>query len=467
MIAARAAANAVRLNEAGTNSLWRADCVRSPGGVPARPNLTPMFQVPDSHCSSSSSFDGSFSPDENPGVPPGAFPIIAFCQLGWDWVWQRPHHTLSRLARDHRVLFVETYRSETRLTRVDLRTPATHPNLTILAMHLPTARWDDGAWVDTERRRALQATLRCELRGRFDHPVLWFYDPMAAVSFAGHLDERAIVYDCMDVLPPSQGAPSELQEREKKLLVVADVVFCGSQKMRDQRLLFNPNTHFVGPGVDRTHFGTACSEELPLAPEFNALRGAPVLGYFGVIDERIDYELLVRLADARADWHIMMIGPTAKVNPAHFPQRRNLHWLGSRPYSALPALAKGFAAALMPFALNAATEHINPTKALEYMAAGRPIVSTALEEVKLSFGNVARIAASHDEFVAMCTREVAKPSRARVKAGLRLAADNTWEANFAKMEKLIAETLALFEPDPAPVQPRRAMPAQLPRFAFA
>ena len=396
----------------------------------------------------------------------GSLPIIAFCHLGWDWVWQRPQQYLSRLAKRHRVLFVETYRSDTLVTRVDLRTPDAHPHVTILAMHLPTSRWDDGAWIDAERRRALQATLRCELHGRFDHPLLWFYDPMAVVAFAGQLDERGIVYDCMDELSQFQGAPPALIERERKLLVVADVVFCGGQKMRRKRLPLNPNTHFFGTGVDIEHFGAALSPGLPVAPEIATLRGAPVLGYFGVIDERIDYELLAKLADARDDWHIVMVGPTAKVNPAEFPQRKNLHWIGARPYTALPALTKGFSAAMMPFALNAATEYINPTKALEYMAAGRPVVSTALDEVKLNFGDVARIAASHEEFIELCQREVRKPSRSRINRGLKLAAQNTWEANIAQMEKHIAQTLAALESENPATSRRTTTPANLPRLAY-
>jgi glycosyltransferase involved in cell wall biosynthesis len=372
----------------------------------------------------------------------GALPIIAFCHLGWDWVWQRPQQFLSRFAREHRVLFVETYCSDTKATRVDLHTPAAHPNVTVLQMHLPAAQWHDGTWVDAERRRALQATLTHELRGRFERPLLWFYDPMAVVAFAGQLDERAIVYDCMDELSQFKGAPPELIERERKLLVAADVVFCGGQKMRQKRLPLNPNTHFFGTGVDIAHFGAALSESQPLAPEIAALGGAPVLGYFGVIDERIDYELLARLADAHADWHVVMVGPTAKVNPGDFPQRPNLHWLGGRPYAALPALTKGFSVCLMPFALNAATEYINPTKALEYMAAGKPVVSTALDEVRLNFGDVAQIANSHAEFIAYCEREVARPSAARIAAGRELAARNTWEAIAAKMESHVLAVLA-------------------------
>lgn len=369
------------------------------------------------------------------------FPIIALCHLGWDWVWQRPQQFLSRLARRHPVLFVETYCSDTRSTRVELRPAESHPNVTVLQMHLPAVRWSDGRFIDEERRRTLQSVLSDELAGRFEQPLLWFYDPMAVVPFAGQLGERAIVYDCMDELSQFKGAPPELIARERILLEKADVVFCGGQKMRQKRLPLNSNTHFFGTGVDITHFGRALSDELPVAPEIAQLGGGPVLGYFGVIDERIDYELLAKLADARADWNIVMVGPTAKVNPVEFPRRPNLHFTGGRPYATLPALTRGFSVAMMPFALNAATEYINPTKALEYMAAGRPVVSTALDEVRMNFGAVARIARSHAEFITLCEREAAKPSRARVARGLELAAKNTWEAIIARMEQHIADVL--------------------------
>lgn len=372
---------------------------------------------------------------------PENYPIVVLSHLGWDWVWQRPQQYLSRFAQTHPVLFVETHCSEISATRVALRRVNDHPNITIAEMHLPRSRWTDGVYIDRERRRALQAVLSGALQATYKNPLLWFYDPMAVVAYAGHLQERAIVYDCMDELSQFKGAPPTLIEREQKLLAVADVVFCGGQKMRKKRLPFNPNCHFFGTGVDVKHFGQALSDDLAAAPEINALGQKTVLGYFGVIDERIDYDLLAKLADARSDWHVVMVGPTAKVNPADFPQRPNLHFIGGRPYTALPALTKGFSVALMPFALNAATEYINPTKALEYMAAARPVVSTALDEVKMNFGTVAHIAHDHDEFVDFCIREATAPSLTRIRRGLDLARENTWEANIARMKMHIAAVL--------------------------
>jgi glycosyltransferase involved in cell wall biosynthesis len=367
-------------------------------------------------------------------------PIIALCHLSWNWVWQRPQQFLSRLAKTHPVLFVETYCTDTQNTFVRLHSPEGHPNVTICETHLPAARWSDGKFIDRERRRILRRTLANELAGRFDDAILWFNDPMAVTAFAGQLDEILIVYDCMDELSQFKGAPPALLEREYELLEVADVVFCGGRKMRDKRLGVNANSHFYGTGVDCRHFGSALSPSLPVAPEIAQLNG-PVLGYFGVVDERIDYELLAALADANSDWHVVMVGPAAKVDPESFPKRRNLHFLGGRPYAQLPALTKGFSVCLMPFALNEATEYINPTKALEYMAAGKPVVSTALDEVKSNFHTVARIARNHSDFIAMCRREVDAPSRSRIARGLKLASENTWEAIVGKMERHVADAL--------------------------
>ncbi len=371
---------------------------------------------------------------------PAARPIIALCHLSWSWVWQRPQQFLSRLSRTHPVLFVETHCSGVPQTEVRLGAPADHPNVTICEMHLPASRWADGRFIDRERRRALRRTLAGELSGRFDDAILWFNDPMAVTAFAGHLDESLIVYDCMDELSQFKGAPPALLERERELLALADVVFCGGRKMRDRRLAVNPNCHFYGTGVDCAHFGAALSSALPVAPELARL-GGPVLGYFGVVDERIDYDLVAALADADPSWHVAIVGPTTKVDPAAFPQRRNLHWLGGRPYAELPALTKGFSVCLMPFALNEATEYINPTKALEYMAAGRPVVSTALDEVQSNFGSVARLARSPIEFIGWCRREVMAPSQTRIARGLRLAAANTWDVIVSRLEQHIAQAL--------------------------
>jgi glycosyltransferase involved in cell wall biosynthesis len=292
-----------------------------------------------------------------------------------------------------------------------------------------------------ERRRLVQEALRGPLAGKFENAVQWFYDPMAVTAFSGHLGEVATVYDCMDELSKFRGAPTELEEREATLLRKADVVFTGGRKLYEAKSQHHPNCHFYGCGVDLEHFGRARQPETVVPPDLSQLT-KPVLGYFGVIDERLDYELIGKLADANPGWSVVMIGPVIKVEERSLPRRRNLHWLGGRDYSQLPAYCKGFNLCLMPFALNAATEFINPTKALEYMATGKMIVSSAVPDVVRNFGKVVKVASDHDKFISLCKESLAQPDASAIQDGLRMAADNTWESIVEQLENHIQGALA-------------------------
>jgi len=369
------------------------------------------------------------------------FPIIVHCHLSWDWVWQRPQQFLSRFSARHRVLFVEMQPPTDRLNEPQAEIKATDfPGLTVLQLRFPAARWSDGEYVDRERRRLVKDALAGPLAGQFDDPVQWFYDPMAAPSFAGYMKERAIVYDCMDELSKFKGAPPELIERERQLLAAADVVFTGGRKMYESKRRYNPNCHFYGCGVDVEHFAKARLAATEMPTDLAGIP-APRLGYFGVVDERLDYELLDMLAAKNPQWNIVIVGPVAKVDPTAFPRHKNLHWLGGRPYSILPNYVKGFEACLMPFARNESTEYINPTKALEYMAAGRPIVSTAVPDVVTNFGDVVAIAQTPLAFEELCLKAVNAPQFARIRKGLKMAKQNTWESIVEKMEAHIQDAL--------------------------
>jgi glycosyltransferase involved in cell wall biosynthesis len=173
----------------------------------------------------------------------------------------------------------------------------------------------------------------------------------------------------------------------------------------------------------------------------------PVIGYYGVIDERIDYDLLRTLADSLRDTALVMVGPVVKVDPRELPQAPNIHWLGQRDYASLPAHVKGFDVCLMPFALNEATEYINPTKTLEYMAAGKPIVSTAIYDVVHHFAPVVAVAHSHDEFVSQVRAAIAAPDETVIERGLEQARDSSWECIVADMEKIIRAAIAAREVD--------------------
>jgi len=369
-------------------------------------------------------------------------PIIVHSHLCWDWVWQRPQQFLSRLSQRRKILFIELHRPDPQLINFSarLRPVEAYPNITILQMQAPAWRWHDGEWIDGQRRGVLQQALAGPLKGHFEQPIQWFYDPMAVTAFAGQMEEVCTVYDCMDELSKFRGAPPAIVEREGRLLQKADVVFTGGRKLFESKSRFHGNCHFYGCGVDVDHFGKARLEETPIPEDMKSLR-KPIFGFFGVVDERMDYELAAKLADANPNWSVVIIGPTIKVDEATIPKRPNLHWLGGRDYAQLPAYCKAFDVCIMPFALNEATEYINPTKALEYMATGRNIVSTAVPDVVRNFGSVVKIANSHDEFIDLCRDVAQKPDTEAIQRGVEMARANTWESIVQKLENHIADAV--------------------------
>jgi glycosyltransferase involved in cell wall biosynthesis len=278
------------------------------------------------------------------------------------------------------------------------------------------------------------------LAGRFHRFVQWFYSPMPARSALERLAGVAVVYDCMDELANFRFAPPDITQRERQLLAHADVVFTGGHALFEAKSRHHDNVHFFGCGVDAKHFGQARSEELEVVQELTRLP-KPVLGYFGVIDERLDYGLIERLSQVFADCSIAMVGPLAKVEPEQLPASANIHWLGQRDYAQLPALVKGFDVCLMPFALNDATRYINPTKTLEYMAAGKPVVSSAVPDVLHNFAQYIAVARSHDEFIAEVRRALTEPDTARIARALAHADACGWDAIVASMRAHIVRGL--------------------------
>jgi glycosyltransferase involved in cell wall biosynthesis len=378
----------------------------------------------------------------DPVNPSRQHPILVHCHLCWDWVWQRPQQFLSRLSKRHKILFTETIGPDPELAapHARFRQLPEYPNITVLRMQFPSWKWDDGHYVDTERRRLLQEFLTGPVGKDFADPIQWFYDPMAVPSFIGNMSEVLNVYDCMDELSKFRGAPPQLIDRELELLSRADVVFTGGRRLFESKSDFNDNCHFHGCGVDVEHFGKARAAQTTVPPELANIR-QPVLGYFGVVDERMDYELIAHLAESRPEWSIVMVGPTTKVDPNILPKAANLHWLGQKAYAELPAFCKGFDLCLMPFALNESTEYINPTKALEYMATGREIISTAVPDVVHNFGSVVKIARSKEEFVLMCETALDQPDAEAIARGLKMAQQNSWDSIVAQLEEHMVEAL--------------------------
>lgn len=360
------------------------------------------------------------------------FPLLVHCHLRWDFVWQRPQQLFSRLAAHHAVLFVEDPLPAEGEARLDLSEP--YPNVVRMVPRLPQAESPD---VDAQWRLLLPLMERALathalLRGRFERPVQWFYSPMSAAVLLGRFGARGTVYDCMDELANFRFAPADIAERERFLLAHADVVFTGGYQLYREKSRHHGTVHFHGCGVDAAHFGRARLASTVVPDPVAGLPG-PVLGYVGVIDERLDYALIEALALRFPHASVVMAGPVVKVDPASLPRLPNIHWLGQQAYEQLPALVKGFDVCLMPFALNEATRYINPTKTLEYMATGKPVVSTAVADVVRNFTPVVDVAHSVDDFLDAVERAAAGPDPAQLREGIARASAASWESTVASM----------------------------------
>jgi len=264
-----------------------------------------------------------------------------------------------------------------------------------------------------------------------------------AIAFTRHLQPQAVVYDCMDELSAFQGASPTLKNYEAELFSRADLVFTGGQSLYESKVNQHPNVYAFPSSVDVPHFGQARNLQ---EPEDQAHIPHPRLGFFGVIDERMDIELLAGIAEARPDWHLVIIGPVVKIDPANLPQHENIHYLGGRDYKQLPAYLAGWDLAMLPFARNESTRFISPTKTPEYLAAGKPVVSTSIRDVVRPYGEskLVRIADTVSEFVtaaelAMQEDTPASEWLSRVDVFLEKI---SWDRTWASMMKLIDSAIA-------------------------
>lgn len=365
------------------------------------------------------------------------FGWIVHSHLRWDFVWQRPQQLFSRFAANNPVLFVEEplYFDGAGEARLECTEPCR--NVRRCVPRLPCGSGGYDASILIVRGLLKTELARLAERGHFRRPIQWFYTPMPAPAMLGAFGEDGVVYDCMDELSQFRFAPRELREREAELLSAADVVFTGGRRLYESKRKLHGSVHYFGCGVDVAHFAVARAAATVVPPEIAALR-KPILGYFGVIDERLDYELLGRIATQRPEWTLAMIGPVVKVDPQELPRAPNIAWLGQRDYADLPRLLKAFDVCLMPFALNEATEYINPTKTLEYMASGKPIVSTRIADVVRSYSSIVRIAHDAEEFIAESDRAMSRTSDPRLARGMALAAESSWESIVAAMGSIVA-----------------------------
>lgn len=358
--------------------------------------------------------------------------LLCFSHLRWNFVFQRPNHLMSLCSDERRVFFLEEpvaageERGRVGMTELS-------PTLRVVVPRLFPGE------SPTEASRKALVEL-CAKYG-IELPIAWFYTPMA-LEFARGLAASLVVYDCMDELSAFRGAPEALVSLERELFGRADLVFTGGESLFRAKRPLHPSVHCFPSSVDMAHF-SAARQALP-PPVDQAGVAHPRLGFFGVIDERMDLPLLASVADARPDWHIVLVGPVVKIDPGTLPRAANIHYLGPKPYAELPQYLAGWDVALMPFALNESTRFISPTKTLEYLAGGCRVVSTPIADVVTPYAErgLVRVAAGTGAFIAAVQAALDEPdSGERAAAADDCLAGTSWERTWSQMSALLEQSL--------------------------
>jgi len=360
------------------------------------------------------------------------YDVICFSHLRWSFVFQRPQHLLSRCARAHRVFFFEepilVDEGPSRL-EVTVSDENVH-----VAVPLISESAEDP---DIEQAQLLRNLIE---RERIETYVLWYYTPMALPITLG-LTPAATVYDCMDQLSAFKNAPPCLIEREQELFSRADVVFTGGQSLYEDKRSKHPNVYAFPSSVDIAHFRRARLRQEEPADQQPI--PAPRLGFFGVVDERMDLALLAGVAAAKPEWQLVILGPVVKIEPGELPKAPNIHYLGIKEYSELPRYIAGWDVALLPFARNESTQFISPTKTPEYLAAGKPVVSTSVRDVIRPYQRLglARIADTVDAFVKACEQALHEPAGQRLLMADAFLSRQSWDKTWRDMQERVEQVL--------------------------
>jgi glycosyltransferase involved in cell wall biosynthesis len=358
--------------------------------------------------------------------------LLCFSHLRWGFVYQRPQHLISRFAKKTRVFFIEEpiYHDGNATLNISLQ-----DNVYVVTPHLQHGT--HGQAIQLQQELINNLLISQQITGY----ISWYYTPMA-LPFTRQLQSALTVYDCMDELAAFKFAPAELVQLEKELLDKADVVFTGGHTIYQSKKHSHPNIHPFPSSIDKAHF--AQGRQTGIEPEDQRNIPHPRLGFYGVIDERFDIELIRQVAEARPDWHFVLIGPIVKIDPAHLPQFPNIHYPGGRKYDELPLYLSGWDIALIPFAINESTKFISPTKTPEYLAAGKPVISTPITDVIHPYGDehLVYIASTADEFLSAANSILNQTDRSEwLQKTDAFLADISWDQTWDGMVSLMAQAL--------------------------
>jgi UDP-galactopyranose mutase len=372
-------------------------------------------------------------PDAEPAT------LLCFSHLRWNFVFQRPQHLMMRFGREMDVIFweepVEIGPKETAYLQV--RESEGVESVRVVVPHLPEGMSEEVR--EATLARLLDAHV-ASIRGLL---IAWYYTPMM-LPFSRHITPDLTVYDAMDELSKFKFAPEHLLSFEQELIDRADILFTGGSSLYEAKKDRHENVHCFPSSVDRCHFAKARVRQFEPADQEDLPK--PRLGFYGVIDERFDTELLAKAAEMRPDWSFVMLGPVVKIADEDLPRRHNIHYLGSKTYEQLPSYLSGWDVALMPFAMNESTEFISPTKTPEYLAGGKPVVSTPIKDVVRHYGHLegVQIASTVEQFVAGCEKALElsrKPESGWLAEADLLLSATSWDITQARMAGLVHDLL--------------------------
>ena len=356
--------------------------------------------------------------------------LLVFSHLRWDFVFQRPQHLLSRHAKHRRVFyFEEPVWGMTELPRLHLK--ETPENVLVIIPHLPSS-------ITTSQMDSTLAELVDELiyeEELIDYTT-WYYNP-AAIGFSRHLEPKNVIFDCIDAFSLVQGTPQSIIDLEAELLARADLVFTGGNSLFEAKKKLHHNIHSFPGSIDYSHFSQARQKLVEPDDQINIPH--PRIGFYGVIDERFDFELLKEIAQLCTDHQFVLVGPVIKIDPLALSRKSNIHYLDKKDYHTLPLYLAGWDCAMIPFVLNESTKFISPTKTAEFLAGGKPVVTTSILDVVFTYGkkNLVQIADTVEDFINafdVAVEESKKPEWLdRVDHYLK---NNSWDLTFSKMAEL-------------------------------
>lgn len=350
-----------------------------------------------------------------------AYDMIVFCHLRWDFVYQRPQHLISRMSKKFKILVVEEPIGK--ILNTD-----NEPEITKVSdsLHVLRPRIDHLAELGPYLKRFFTE----------DHyPVAWFYSA-AFVSILDEINFETVIYDCMDELTLFKGASPELIEQEDRLLSAADIVFTGGKSLFESKNEKHNNVYCFPSSIDADHFSKALEENIERPQDLESIHN-PIIGYFGVIDERIDLELIKNTAKNMSNYAFVMIGPICKIGEEDLPRAENIHYLGMKSYEELPNYLRYFDFAMMPFALNDATKFISPTKTLEYMCAMKPVISTKIKDVVRDYSTCVSLIDNPSDFI----DAVKSPVNNFQEEYKKILDKTSWDKTAQEMTLIINEVL--------------------------